>query len=105
VENEVALQARYEVLFQHLDERQRRLVAAADAEQLGHGGVSVVARTSGLSRPTIHKGLRELREEPLAGRTRRSGGGRKVVEEACVTTTAERLGKMTRTLGGPATRP
>ena len=82
MENEVALQARYEVLFQHLDERQRRLVAAADAEQLGHGGVSVVARTSGLSRPTIHKGLRELREEPLAGRTRRSGGGRKVAEEA-----------------------
>ena len=82
MENEDALQARYEVLFQHLDERQRRLVAAADAEQLGHGGVSVVARTSGLSRPTIHKGLRELREEPLEGRTRRSGGGRKIVEEA-----------------------
>jgi hypothetical protein len=62
-----------------LGERQRRLVAAADAEQLGHGGVSIVTRTSGLSRPTIHKGLRELREEPLAvGRTRRAlqyGGG------------------------------
>ena len=83
MENEVTLKARYEVLFQHLDERQRRLVAAADAEQLGHGGVSIVARTSGLSRPTIHKGLRELREEPLAaGRTRRAGGGRKGVEEA-----------------------
>ena len=83
VEKEVTLQARYEMLFQHLDERQRRLVAAADAEQLGHGGVSIVARTSGLSRPTIHKGLRELREEPLAaGRTRRAGGGRKGVEEA-----------------------
>jgi transposase len=83
VENEVTLQARYEVLFQHLDERQRRLVAAADAEQLGHGGVSIVARTSGLSRPTIHKGLRELRDGPLAaGRTRRAGGGRKGVEEA-----------------------
>jgi hypothetical protein len=64
VENEVALQARYEVLFQHLDERQRRLVAVADAEQLGHGGVSVVARTSGLS---IHKGLRELRKSRWQG--------------------------------------
>ena len=78
---EAEQRARYGTLLRHLDERQRRLVAAADAERLGRGGVSTVARTSGLSRPTIHKGLRELHEEPLAaGRTRRAGGGRKRIE-------------------------
>jgi len=78
---EAEQRARYGTLLRHLDERQRRLVAAADAERLGRGGVSTVARTSGLSRPTIHKGLRELHEEPLAaGRTRRAGGGRKRID-------------------------
>ena len=74
--------ARYQVLFRHLDERQRRLVAAADAERLGRGGISTVARTSGLSRPTIHKGLQELHQKPLSpGRIRKRGAGRKRVEE------------------------
>ena len=86
MENEAALGARYEALFQHLDERQRRLVAAADAEHLGRGGMSVVARASGLSRPTIHKGLQELHQDPLpVGRVRREGGGRKPVEETVPT--------------------
>ncbi len=76
------LKAKYRALFRHLDERQRRLVAAADAEQLGRGGISRVCRSSGLSRPTIHKGLRELREKGLPpGRVRRPGAGRKRVEE------------------------
>ena len=77
----MTLRAKYEALFPHLDERQRRLVAAADAELLGRGGVSTVSRSSGLSRPTIYKGARELPEEPLeAGRVRRSGAGRKPVQ-------------------------
>ncbi len=83
MENEAARGAGYETLFQHLDERQRRLVAAADAEHLGRGGVSLVARASGLSRPTIHKGLQELHQEPMPlGRVRREGGGRKRVEQS-----------------------
>jgi transposase len=83
METESTLGTKYEALFQHLDERQRRLVAAADAEGLGRGGASIVARASGLSRPTIHKGLRELREAPLpAGQVRRPGAGRKRVEDA-----------------------
>jgi transposase len=82
MKDETVLGTRYEALFPHLDERQRRLVAAADAEHLGRGGVSAVARASGLSRPTIHKGLQELREQPLAaGRVRRAGGGRKRAEQ------------------------
>jgi transposase len=50
---------------------------------LGRGGVSLVARATGLSRPTIYAGIRELRGEQAAqsgrgqGRSRRAGGGRK----------------------------
>jgi len=79
---ERALTKKYRSLFDHLDERQRRLVAAADATQLGRGGVSTVARSAGLSRPTIHKGLQELGRAPLpAGRVRRAGAGRRPLLE------------------------
>ncbi len=79
---ESALTKKYRSLFDHLDERQRRLVAAADATQLGRGGVSTVARCAGLSRPTIHKGLQELGRAPLpAGRVRRRGAGRRPLLE------------------------
>jgi len=79
---ESALTTKYRSLFDHLNERQRRLVAAADATQLGRGGVSTVARCAGLSRPTIHKGLQELGQEPLAaGRVRRPGAGRRSLLE------------------------
>jgi len=79
---ERVLTTKYRSLFDHLDERQRRLVAAADAMQLGRGGVSTVARCAGLSRPTIHKGLQELGRAPLpAGRVRRPGAGRRPLRE------------------------
>ena len=79
---ESALTQKYRSLFEHLDERQRRLVAAADAKQLGRGGVSTVARCAGLSRPTIHKGLEELGRAPLStGRVRRPGAGRRPLLE------------------------
>jgi len=80
MENESDLRRKYKTLFKHLDERQRRLLAAADARPLDRGGISMVARASGLSRPTIYRGLQELQEKPL-GRVRREGGGRKYIEE------------------------
>ena len=65
-------------LLPHLTERQRRLSAAADARALGRGGVSRVARATGLSRITIRRGLSELGSEELAvERSRREGRGRK----------------------------
>jgi DDE family transposase len=71
------LKAKVALLWPHLDERARRLFAASEARQLGHGGVSLVSRACGLSRVTITKGLHELDEAPLAlGRVRRVGGGR-----------------------------
>jgi hypothetical protein len=76
-----ALEEKVARLWPHLDERGRRLFAASEAAQLGHGGVSLVSRACGLSRVTITKGLKELDEEPLPpGQVRRGGGGRLLLE-------------------------
>ena len=77
------LQTKLLTLLPHLDERSRRLVAASEAMALPRGGVSLVHRCSGLSRTTLTAGIRELRsgERLPEGRVRRSGGGRKRLEE------------------------
>jgi hypothetical protein len=77
-----ALQAKFEAVLPHLDERQQRLVLAGEARSLGHGGIAAVARASGASRSRIALGVAELEagEAPL-GRARRSGGGRKSLTE------------------------
>ena len=78
------LKQKFSVLFLYLDERQRRIAAATEAKSLGRGGVSVVARASGMSRPSIYKGLVELKQRkpgvPL-GRSRKKGAGRKSARE------------------------
>ncbi|MQS09790.1 ISAzo13 family transposase [Streptomyces alkaliphilus] len=80
VSNEVRgqLAVKFQVLFPHLDERQRRLMMGAEARVLGHGGIRAVARAAAASETTVRKGVFELEagEEPL-GRVRRPGGGRK----------------------------
>jgi len=62
-----------------LNERSRRLWAAAEAQALGYGGASLVAQATGISRSTIIRGLQEARARKGAqgGRVRRRGGGRK----------------------------
>src|SRR4051795_8727288 len=76
------LAAKFEAVFPHLDERQRRLLLGAEARSLGHGGIRAVARAAGVSETTVRKGVDEVKagEEPL-GRVRRPGGGRKRVAE------------------------
>lgn len=66
-----------------LDERSRRIVAAALAKGLGFGGISGVSRASGLARTSIYNGLKELDGggSPPEGRLRKEGGGRKLAEE------------------------
>jgi len=76
------IQRRYRVLAPEMDERRRRQWAAAEARELGWGGISLVARATGLSRPTITAGMRELdlprqQRTLAAARVRRPGGGRK----------------------------
>lgn len=75
------IERQYAVLAAHLDERGRRLWAATEAEGLGYGGISLVARSTGISRRAIHCGLRELAGSTAAppDRIRRPGGGRKAV--------------------------
>ena len=68
-------------MWPHLNERSRRMVAAAEAAQLGYGGVTLVSRACGLSRVTLTKGIRELKRAPLSTeRVRREGGGRQRLE-------------------------
>jgi DDE family transposase len=78
---EAAIRQRFEGLASTLDERQRRLWAAAEARAWGYGGVSLVSRSTGISRRAIHAGLHELQDDPSAAlptnRVRRSGAGRK----------------------------
>jgi hypothetical protein len=73
---------RYAVLRPHLDERQRRLMLAAEAAELGRGGITVVAQVTGVHSDTVAKGVRELEGggEP-SGRVRKPGGGRKPATE------------------------
>jgi len=70
---------KYWALQSEWNERQQRLWAASEALCLGYGGVSLVSRATGLSRPTINKGIRELNnnERLPQNRVRRKGGGRK----------------------------
>lgn len=81
-ETRAQLAVKFAVLLSHLDERQRRLLMAAEARGLGHGGVRAVAQAAAVSETTVRKGVFELEagEEPL-GRVRRPGGGRKRVTE------------------------
>jgi len=85
VDSEPGIAQRFELLEPHLDERQRRLLAAAEAEALGPRGISLVSRSTGVSRRVIRQGLDELRQAPLAPggghRIRRPGGGRKKATE------------------------
>jgi transposase len=77
------LALKFEVLLPHLNERQRRLLLAAEARLLGHGGVRAVAQAAGVSESTVRKGVFELEEgqDPFPdGRARREGGGRKGAE-------------------------
>jgi transposase len=77
------LAAKFGSILPHLDERQRRLLLAAEARALGHGGIRLVARAAGVREATVSVGVDELDSgaEPL-GRVRRPGGGRKRAADA-----------------------
>lgn len=85
-ETEDKIQKKYQRLAPYLNELSVRIWAAAEAVSHGHGGISSVARATGLSRTTIHTGIEEL-EQAESGevsssltnsqRIRRPGGGRK----------------------------
>ena len=81
--NHSDIQRRFRSLAPFLDERMRRLVAASESKAIGYGGVSVVARATGVSRRAITEGMKELKEPKKRKvrleetRIRRRGAGRK----------------------------
>ena len=81
-----SIRGKFLVLERVLDERAKRLWAAAEARSLGRGGVTGVAEATGMSRSRIHAGLREIDSAgpggvSSSGRQRAPGAGRKRVEE------------------------
>ncbi len=89
--SEEVLSRKLSSLWRHLNERQRRLVAAAEARALGPGGIAAVCRAAPISRPTVERGLRELEEDALGppSRSRRPGGGRKRIVDTDPTIVAD----------------
>jgi transposase len=78
------IQRRFRSLSPFLDERMRRLVAASESDAIGYGGVSAVARATGVSRRAITEGMKELKQPKASrkfhleqSRIRRKGAGRK----------------------------
>jgi len=81
--DEVAIGEKFRALAGELNERQRRLWVASEARAVGRGGIAAAARATGISVPTIRKGIGELEsgERLDAGRVRRPGGGRPAVTD------------------------
>lgn len=82
-QQEIIIRQKFEdIRFVH-SERGRRCWCATEAKALDRGGVSLVSRATGISRQTIHKGLKELTQEDKLDpqRIRAPGGGRKKLTE------------------------
>ena len=75
------IEKRIKKLMPLLNEKQRRIYLATEAESLGYGGISKISRISGVSRVTITQGMKELKVEEATVRVeesvRKKGGGRK----------------------------
>ena len=90
--DEVAIATKIKKMLPFLNEFQKRIYLASEAEILGYGGVSKISKETGVSRVTISSGIKELNSldgetsEQLQirlqkERVRNEGGGRKRVEE------------------------
>ena len=68
------IRERFSTVAPFLDERGRRLVAAAEAFAAGYGGIAAVAMATGMAPSTIGRGLRELAQDEPSDRGSASGG-------------------------------
>ena len=83
LELEATIVEKYAAVEAHLDERGRRIWAATESRAIGYGGDALVSDATGLSRPTIRKGRRELESGGAEkGRIRRAGAGRPGIEQS-----------------------
>jgi hypothetical protein len=76
-----AIRQRFSAVAPFLNERGRRVVAAAEAAAAGYGGIAAVSAATGIAASTIGRGLRELSDPQEPDRVRRPGGGRKPAAE------------------------
>jgi hypothetical protein len=73
----VETEERMQVLYRSLSEKDRRRYAAIEAEKVGHGGLSYVAKLFGCDPETVRHGqedLAQLPQDEAAGRVRKKGG-------------------------------
>jgi transposase len=91
MQTEQIIAAKFKQVSPFLNERALRIWAATEAAALSRGGVALLAKITGLSRPTIYTGLQEIKEDGLeeikeenlktepsaVTRARKEGGGRK----------------------------
>jgi hypothetical protein len=101
--DERAIAERFRLLSEQavLDERGRRLWAAAEARSAGHGGITAVVRATGISESTVLRGLADLDSgvEPLLGGKMRRHPGRVPILER-----EPKLGEDLERLVDPVTR-
>lgn len=91
--SELKIRERFQNLEWTLDERLRRLYAASEAKAIGHGGITLVSKATGVAIGSIKQGLKELcqrRENKSGGRQRirREGAGRKATVKVNAALTA-----------------
>src|SRR6516165_6299723 len=81
--DEGPIRERWLIVRDELDERGRRMWAAAEARSHGRGGIAAVVRATGMSVETVRRGIAEVRsgQRAPAGRVRRPGAGRPSISE------------------------
>jgi hypothetical protein len=83
MEKDTLLKAKYGKVLPLLNEKQKRMLLAAEAESMGRGGLQKVSKLSGISRVTLNVGMQEISLPAMASnssiseRIRKQGGGRK----------------------------
>jgi len=101
-----AICCRWEAVAGHLDERGRRLFAAAEVRTAGHGGLAAVSRITGLARSTLGRGLKDLDAPALPSRMmRRPGNGRLALKDTDATLLDDLLRLVEPAMMGDPTRP
>ena len=82
LELEATIVEKYSIVAPLLDERARRLWAAAESLAIGYGGDSVVSAATGMARETIRNGRREVEQaQEKTDRIRRPGAGRPGIQK------------------------
>ena len=77
--NEKLLKEKIDSIIPYLNEKQKRLMVAAEATSLGYGGITIIKKVTGIARSRIHRGIIELKSHKTneIDRIRTTGGGRK----------------------------